>query len=101
GKLQSRWCGPFIVKQAFAYGTIEIRDPNGGTFKVNRHFLKHYTDAEDLPPVTSSSSTAPKHSRTSNTLIFGLPMSDESGAATKETCEDPYLSQLGEEDYEW
>ncbi|CAN0846567.1 hypothetical protein LINGRAHAP2_LOCUS4513 [Linum grandiflorum] len=28
-KLQFRWCGPFIVEQAFAYGTIEIRDPNG------------------------------------------------------------------------
>ncbi|CAN0918304.1 hypothetical protein LINGRAHAP2_LOCUS30794, partial [Linum grandiflorum] len=40
-------------------------------------------------------------SRTSNALTFRLSMSDESGAPTKETCEDPYLSQLGDEDYEW
>ena len=42
GKLKSRWSGPFVIRQVFPYGTIELSHPNGSTFKVNGHCLKHY-----------------------------------------------------------
>ncbi|KAK1421773.1 hypothetical protein QVD17_24388 [Tagetes erecta] len=42
GKLKSRWRGPFIVKEVFPYGTVEISDDVGSSWKVNGHRLKHY-----------------------------------------------------------
>ncbi|GKA43752.1 reverse transcriptase domain-containing protein [Tanacetum coccineum] len=42
GKLKAKWYGPFIIKSAYQYGTIEITDENGISFKVNRHRLKKY-----------------------------------------------------------
>ena len=42
GKLKSCWTGPFIISQVFPYGTVELIHPNGSTFKVNGHRLKHY-----------------------------------------------------------
>ncbi|GJZ00581.1 reverse transcriptase domain-containing protein [Tanacetum coccineum] len=51
GKLKSRWYGPNVVKTVYPYGTIEIIDRNGISFKVNGQRLKKYhdehTDAED------------------------------------------------------
>ncbi|GJS07847.1 reverse transcriptase domain-containing protein [Tanacetum coccineum] len=51
GKLKSRWYGSNVVKTVYLYGTIEIIDRNGISFKVNRQRLKKYhdehTDAED------------------------------------------------------
>ncbi|KAK1429674.1 hypothetical protein QVD17_11888 [Tagetes erecta] len=44
GKLKSRWTGPYIVKQVFSYGTIEIEHSDGRIFKVNGHRLKHYIE---------------------------------------------------------
>ncbi|KAJ0520259.1 putative nucleotidyltransferase, Ribonuclease H [Helianthus annuus] len=35
GKLRSRWSGPYIVVQAFPYGTVELKSGDGKTFKVN------------------------------------------------------------------
>lgn len=41
GKLHSRWSGPFVVKQVFNHGAIEIEDPKDGrVFKVNGQRLK-------------------------------------------------------------
>lgn len=41
GKLRSRWSGPFVVKQVFNHGAIEIEDPKDGrVFKVNGQRLK-------------------------------------------------------------
>ena len=35
-KLRSRWTGPYIVKEVFSHGAVEIKNPsNGATFKVN------------------------------------------------------------------
>ena len=35
-KHRSRWTGPYIVKEVFSHGAIEIKNPsNGATFKVN------------------------------------------------------------------
>ncbi|KAK9050284.1 hypothetical protein SSX86_007521 [Deinandra increscens subsp. villosa] len=54
GKLKSRWRGPYIVKQVFPYGTVEL-ESDSGEWKVNGHRLKHYiggpieTDVENLP----------------------------------------------------
>ncbi|GJY07277.1 hypothetical protein Tco_0374331 [Tanacetum coccineum] len=42
GKLKSRWSGPFTVKQAYPYGTIELFNHDGTSFKMNGHRLKHY-----------------------------------------------------------
>ncbi|GJW77778.1 hypothetical protein Tco_0139460 [Tanacetum coccineum] len=51
GKLKSRWYGPNVVKTMYPYGTIEIIDRNGISFKVNKQRLKKYhdghSDAED------------------------------------------------------
>lgn len=40
GKLKSIWVGSFTVTQVFPYGTVEIMNPDKGTFKVTRHRLK-------------------------------------------------------------
>ena len=43
GKLRSRWTGPFIVKNVFLHGAVEIENPkNGNVFKVNGQRLKPY-----------------------------------------------------------
>ena len=45
-KLRSRWSGPFIVKEVFPHGAVELIDEKGGnTFKVNGHRLKPYLEA--------------------------------------------------------
>nr|GEY39438.1 reverse transcriptase domain-containing protein [Tanacetum cinerariifolium] len=41
-KLKSRWSGPFTISQVYAYGTIELSQPDEPNFKVNGHRLKHY-----------------------------------------------------------
>ncbi|GKC88575.1 hypothetical protein Tco_1149224, partial [Tanacetum coccineum] len=55
GKLKSRWYGPNVVKTIYPYGTIEIIDRNGISFKVNEQRLKKYHDrhsnAEDKEAV--------------------------------------------------
>ncbi|XP_076881092.1 uncharacterized protein LOC143529108 [Bidens hawaiensis] len=60
GKLKSRWCGPFSVRQVFDYGTVEIGHEDGRISKVNGHRLKHYLgepvervlEVVDLHPMT-------------------------------------------------
>ena len=42
GKLRSRWSGPFVVKEVFPYGTVEIEAEDGRSWKVNGQRLKHY-----------------------------------------------------------
>ncbi|XP_021996255.1 uncharacterized protein K02A2.6-like [Helianthus annuus] len=57
GKLKSRWTGPYLVKEGFPYGTVELYDEvDKGVWKVNGHRLKHYlggpidtTEEEDIP----------------------------------------------------
>ena len=45
GKLRSRWTRPFIVKNVFPYGAIEIENcKNGNIFKVNRQLLKPFLE---------------------------------------------------------
>ncbi|GJS07099.1 hypothetical protein Tco_0363895 [Tanacetum coccineum] len=44
GKLKSRWYGPNVVKIVYPYGTVEIIDKNGISFKVNRQRLNKYYD---------------------------------------------------------
>ncbi|GJZ62545.1 reverse transcriptase domain-containing protein [Tanacetum coccineum] len=41
-KLRSRWSGPFTLKQAYPYRTIELFNHDGTCFKVNGHRVKHY-----------------------------------------------------------
>ncbi|XP_076893585.1 uncharacterized protein LOC143545620 [Bidens hawaiensis] len=43
GKLRSKWTGPYLVKEVFPYGVVELENPDYGTsWKVNGHRLKHY-----------------------------------------------------------
>ncbi|XP_076885022.1 uncharacterized protein LOC143534409 [Bidens hawaiensis] len=43
GKLKSKWSGPYLVKEVFPYGVVELENPyNGTSWKVNGHRLKHY-----------------------------------------------------------
>ncbi|GKC44580.1 hypothetical protein Tco_1062302 [Tanacetum coccineum] len=44
GKLKSRWYGPNVVKIVYPYGTMEIINRNGISFKVNGQRLKKYHD---------------------------------------------------------
>nr|GEW11298.1 putative ribonuclease H-like domain-containing protein [Tanacetum cinerariifolium] len=44
GKLKSKWYGPNVVKTMYPYGTVEITDKNGISFKVNGQRLKKYYD---------------------------------------------------------
>ncbi|GJR22490.1 reverse transcriptase domain-containing protein [Tanacetum coccineum] len=43
-KLKSKWYGPNVVKTMYPYGTVEIIDKNGISFKVNGQRLKKYHD---------------------------------------------------------
>ncbi|XP_076948513.1 uncharacterized protein LOC143620789 [Bidens hawaiensis] len=43
GMLRSKWTGPYLVKEVFPYGVVELENPDNGTsWKVNGHRLKHY-----------------------------------------------------------
>ncbi|XP_076933106.1 uncharacterized protein LOC143598897 [Bidens hawaiensis] len=43
GKLRSKWLGPYLVKEVFPYGVVELENPDNGTsWKVNGHRLKNY-----------------------------------------------------------
>ncbi|XP_076908750.1 uncharacterized protein LOC143565765 [Bidens hawaiensis] len=43
GKLRSKWSGPYLVKEVFLYGVVELENSENGTsWKVNGHHLKHY-----------------------------------------------------------
>ncbi|XP_076953886.1 uncharacterized protein LOC143628101 [Bidens hawaiensis] len=43
GKLRSKWTGPYLVKEVFPYGVVELENPDNGTsWKMNGHRLKHY-----------------------------------------------------------
>ncbi|GKC95944.1 hypothetical protein Tco_1161386 [Tanacetum coccineum] len=44
GKLKSKWYGPNVGKTVHPYGTVEIIDKNGKSFKVNGQRLKKYHD---------------------------------------------------------
>ncbi|GJX79509.1 hypothetical protein Tco_0327658 [Tanacetum coccineum] len=48
-KLKTRWSGPFTITKVFPYGTVELSQPDGPTFKVNGHRVKHYFGG-DIPP---------------------------------------------------
>ena len=65
GKLKSRWSGPYVVKEVFPYGTIELFDEESShVWKVNGHRLKHYiggpidTAEEETVPLSDPPSTA-------------------------------------------
>ncbi|XP_076949377.1 uncharacterized protein LOC143622003 [Bidens hawaiensis] len=48
GKLRSKWTGPYLVKEVFPYGMVELENPdNGMSWKVNGHRLKHYLGGPD------------------------------------------------------
>ena len=59
GKLKSRCSGPFIVKQVFPHGAVEIWSKNSESFKVNGQRLKIYHPSKKIP---ASASIALSHS---------------------------------------
>ncbi|XP_062109871.1 uncharacterized protein LOC133821741 [Humulus lupulus] len=42
GKLKSRWSGPYTVVMVFPYGSLELKNRNNETFKVNGQRVKPY-----------------------------------------------------------
>ena len=49
GKLKSKWTGPFIVKNVYPYGIVDIENPkDGDIFKVNGQWLKPFLDDSDF-----------------------------------------------------
>nr|GEV25989.1 reverse transcriptase domain-containing protein [Tanacetum cinerariifolium] len=48
GKLKTHWSGPFTISKVYPYGTVELSQPDGPSFKVNGHRVKHYF-GEDIP----------------------------------------------------
>ncbi|XP_076931220.1 uncharacterized protein LOC143596294 [Bidens hawaiensis] len=43
GNLKSKWSGPYLVKEVFPYGVVELENPdNRMSWKVNVYRLKHY-----------------------------------------------------------
>ena len=47
GKLKSKWNDPFVVKNVYPYGAVEIENPRDGvTFKVNGQKLKSYLECQ-------------------------------------------------------
>uniref|UniRef100_A0A2N9I6A0 RNA-directed DNA polymerase n=1 Tax=Fagus sylvatica TaxID=28930 RepID=A0A2N9I6A0_FAGSY len=53
-ELRSRWTGPFVVKNVYPYGTVEIENPqNGNIFKVNGQRLKPFLE-NYIPEVEST-----------------------------------------------
>ncbi|XP_057962281.1 uncharacterized protein LOC131153848 [Malania oleifera] len=51
GMLRSRWSGPFVVKNVFPHGVVEILNPhNGNVFKVNgqrrKLFISNFASEE-------------------------------------------------------
>ena len=51
GKLRSRWSGPFIVKRANKFGSVEVFDEHGNEFKVNGQRLKLYHEGATIGAV--------------------------------------------------
>ena len=47
GKLKSRWFGPFVITQVFAYGSVELSHPEKGNLKVNGQRLNPYFSEVD------------------------------------------------------
>ena len=52
-KLKSKWSGPFVVKNVYSYGAIEIENlKNDVTFKINgqrlKPYLEHHPREEDI-----------------------------------------------------
>ncbi|XP_021975158.1 uncharacterized protein LOC110870278 [Helianthus annuus] len=65
GKLKSKWTGPYVVKEVFPHGAIELYDEvSERSWKVNGHRLRHYLEGpidnnekeeiplEDIPNTT-------------------------------------------------
>ncbi|MCI37587.1 hypothetical protein A2U01_0058811, partial [Trifolium medium] len=48
GKLKSKWSGPFVIKEVFPHGAVEIFKPGeeSSSFKVNGQRLKVYKGGE-------------------------------------------------------
>ena len=56
-KLKSRWTGPFIIRQFYLNGSVDLlNSKDSRVFKVNGQRLKpyavqHTTDKEEIPPL--------------------------------------------------
>nr|GFC01615.1 reverse transcriptase domain-containing protein [Tanacetum cinerariifolium] len=59
GKLKTRWSGPFTIAKVFSYGTVELSQANGPTFKVNGHRVKHYFGGDVPQLVVPDLQTSP------------------------------------------
>ncbi|XP_042016328.1 uncharacterized protein LOC121764359 [Salvia splendens] len=51
GKLKSKWSGPFTIKEVMSNGTMELKGPDGSTFKANGQNLKRFFTKEQQDEV--------------------------------------------------
>ncbi|XP_057784475.1 uncharacterized protein LOC131001840 [Salvia miltiorrhiza] len=55
GKLKSRWSGPFLLKEVFEHGAVELFNENTNeSFRVNGHRVKPYYEHQSLFMVAES-----------------------------------------------
>ncbi|XP_057810265.1 uncharacterized protein LOC131024469 [Salvia miltiorrhiza] len=55
GKLKSRWSGPFLLKEVFNHGEVELYNENTNeSFIVNGHRVKSYFEHHSPPMVVES-----------------------------------------------
>ncbi|CAH9121562.1 unnamed protein product [Cuscuta epithymum] len=48
GKLKFKWTGPYVIRQVFPDGAIELENPKSGNiFKVNGERVRSYSSSED------------------------------------------------------
>ena len=62
GKLKSKWSGPFIVKNVYPHGAVDIENPkNSVTFKVNGQRIKPYLEYQPREPNTEINLSDPQN----------------------------------------
>ena len=61
-KLKSKWSDPFVVKNVYLYGAVEIKNlKNIITFKVNGQLLKLYLDCQSREERTEINLSDPQN----------------------------------------
>ncbi|XP_076917509.1 uncharacterized protein LOC143577608 [Bidens hawaiensis] len=62
GKLRSKWTGPYLVKEVFPYGVVDLENPDNGTsWKVNGHRLIHYLGGPEEAIEMEETPLTPSH----------------------------------------
>ncbi|XP_022014263.1 uncharacterized protein LOC110913749 [Helianthus annuus] len=101
GKLKSRWSRPYVVKEVFPYGTVELFDEvSSHVWKVNGHRLKHYiggpidTAEEETVPLSDLPNTATMSGAGSSSGVKRKRRNTRAQAAAQEQPDAPVLRKI-------